>query len=120
MSTKAQFFTTLGATGRTGEVVNPAMGGQVPIAIPLSLFRHGSGIGLLVNIADGSSADYDIEVSGNDLSESNDLKAWNKHDVVKAKTASANGNLAYPVTAVRLFFRSLNGLVTFAVVYPDI
>lgn len=120
MASKVQIFTTLGATGRTGEVVNPAMGGQTPIVIPLSLFRHGAGVGLLVNIADGSSADYDIEVTGNDLVESNDLKAWNKHDVVKTKIVSANGNLAYPVTAVRLFFRSLQGIVTFAVVYPDI
>ena len=119
MSSQVQIFTTTGATGRQGEIVNPATGGQTPLPIDLEKFRAGGGCGLLVTIAEGSSADYDIEITGNTMQTAADLKAWNKHDVVKAKKASANGNLAYPVTAVRLYFRSIAGTVTFVVIQPD-
>lgn len=119
MSTTIQIFTTQGATGRQGEIVSPATGGQTPIPIDLSKFRDGAGVGLLVNVADGAAADYDIEVTGNTMETANADKAWNKHDVVKAKKVSANGNLAYPVTAVRLYLRSLVGIVTFAVIQAD-
>ena len=119
MASQVQIFTNIGATGRQGEVVNPSTGGQTPMPIDLEKFRAGGGCGLLVTIADGSSADYDIEVTGDTLATAADLKAWNKHDVVKAKTVSANGNLAYPVIAVRLYFRSIAGTVTFAVIQPD-
>ena len=118
MSSQVQIFTTVGATGRQGEIVNPTVGGQTPIPIDLEKFRNGGGCGLLVTI-DSGSADYDIEITGSTLETPADLKAWNKHDVVKTKIVSANGNLAYPVTAVRLYFRAIAGTVTFAVIQPD-
>ena len=117
MSSQIQTFTTLPTVGINGEIVAPAMGGQIPVRIDLNKFRDGAGVGLLVNIGDNSSADYDIEVTGNHMATAD--KVWNKHDVVKAKTVSANGNLAYPVTAVRLYFRSLQGTVTLSVIQSD-
>lgn len=118
MASKVQIFVTT-ATGRQGEVVSPATGGQAAIPININRFISGAGVGLLVNLAEGSSADYDIEVTGSPLETPDADKAWNKHDVIKNKKTSANGNLAYPVTAVRLFFRSFAGTLTFAVVLAD-
>ena len=117
MSSQIQTFTTLPTACIPGEIVAPAVGGQIPVAIDIGKFRDGAGVGLLVNIADNSSADYDIEVTGNHMSTA--TKVWNKHDVIKAKTKSSNGNLAYPVTAVRLYFRSIQGTVTLSVIQAD-
>ena len=70
------------------------IGGQTPVPIELGRFRHGAGVGLLVNIAEGGSADYDVEVTGNKRKTPQSEWVWNKHDVLRNKTANGNSNLA--------------------------
>ena len=83
--------------------------------IDLARFRYG--IGLIATVPTGTNADYDVEVTGDPLTVADADKNWNKHDVLVAKTASANSNLAYPVSAVRVYLRS--GSVTLTVVTAE-
>lgn len=108
----------MAATTRTVTVT----GGSVPIPINLATFRYG--VGIIVTIPSGSSCTYDVEVTGDELDGTSGMQAggvpaivnWNKHDILNNKSASANSNLAYPVTAVRINPSSLSGSVVLAVV----
>ena len=92
-----------------------ATGGSQPIPIDLRLFR--GGVGIIVTIPDGSSGTYDVEVTGDPLDAV--PSHWNKHDVLQSKSASANSNLAYPVTAIRLNPSSIVGSIVMAVVQVE-
>ena len=94
-----------------------ATGGSTPVPIDLRLFR--GGVGIIVTVPDDSSATYDVEVTGNDLTTSPTTYQWNKHDVLQGKSASANSNLAYPVTAIRLNPSSIVGSIVMAVVQVE-
>jgi hypothetical protein len=123
MGSKVQIFNNLGAGGARGVqseiIVGGVLGGQAGIPIDLYLFTQGAGIGLICNIEQGSTADYDIEMSGAEPSTPVSMQFWNKHDVLVGKTTNAQSNLAYPVTMVRVFFRALQGIFNFAVIVPD-
>ena len=121
MGARIQCFNNSGGglVGRRGEIIVTAMGGQAAVPIDLYLFTQGAGIGLLCNIEQGGAADYDVEFSGCDTDTPEALKWWNKHDVLNGKTANAQSNLAYPVTMVRIFLRSLQGVLNFGIVVPD-
>ena len=57
-------------------------------------------IGIVCTPSVGSSLTYSVQVTADatPLATGN----WNNHDVINNTTTSANGNLAYPVTGVRL------------------
>jgi hypothetical protein len=56
-------------------------------------------LGLIVTVSSGASLTYSVQVSADNAGS---LNNWNNHDVLVGLSASANGNIAYPVTAVRL------------------
>src|SRR3990167_361110 len=99
----------------TKTITVTAAGASSAIPIDLKYFKYG--IGLVVTIPAGSSATYDVEVTGDDPKGA--LTNWNPHDILKNKTASANSNLAYPVTAVRLNPDAITGSLTLAVVTAE-
>lgn len=74
------------------------VGTSNPILLSGGSFQKG--VGLLVTLQDGVTATYEVQVCGDDPSVG--LENWNTHDVLANMTASANSNIAYPVTAVRL------------------
>lgn len=86
-------------------------------AIPVNLARFHYGIGIVVTLSTGGSATYDVEVTGDDPADG--FTHWNKHDVLQNKSASANSNLAYPVTGVRIKPSALSGSLTLAVIQAD-
>lgn len=86
-------------------------------AIPINLAKFHYGVGILVTLSDGGSATYDVEVTGDKAADG--FTRWNKHDVLQNKAASANSNLAYPVTGVRIKPSALSGSLTLAVVQTD-
>jgi len=95
-----------------------AAGATSSVKINLKLFREG--VGIVVHIPEGSSATYDVEVTGDDLKVTHDDdKVWNKHDILKDMDDSANSNLAYPVTAVRLKASAVTGTITMAVIQTE-
>src|SRR6185437_10484575 len=84
-------------------------------AIPIDLGRFGDGVGLLVTVPAGVTTTYNIEVTGDDPAAG--ITNWNLHDIMQALSASANGNIVIPVTAVRINALSCSGgTITFSVV----
>jgi hypothetical protein len=56
--------------------------------------------GLVATVSPGASLTYNVEVTA-DVNPSAGGN-WNPHDVIRGMTASANGNIAYPITGIRL------------------
>lgn len=84
--------------------------GVIPIDLPL--FKNG--VGLLVTFPTGVTGNVDLQVTGAKPTAPGGLSAatnWNQHEVLYDLTESMNGNLAYPVTGVRLFVNSIAGNV---------
>lgn len=57
-------------------------------------------LGLVCTVSSGASLTYTVQVTADQVPTSSGN--WNSHDVLVAQTASANSNISYPVTAVRL------------------
>ena len=55
-------------------------------------------LGLICTVSPGASLTYSVQVSADPINPIN----WNNHDVLVGQTSSANGNILYPVTFVRL------------------
>jgi hypothetical protein len=99
MSTQESWSKTLTAAG-------------VSDAIPVDLRRFKFGCGIICTMT-GTGA-YKVQVTG----DKGPYVNWNDHDLLQGLTASKNGNLAYPVTAIRLNATSLTGTLTVALVQP--
>lgn len=101
--------------------------------IPINLKRFKYGVGLIVTIPAGVTANVNVEVTGDPLSAGTGSQIagntvgvsvgafnWNLHDVLKAITVSTNSSLAYPVTAIRLNPISVSGgTVTLSVIEAE-
>lgn len=57
-------------------------------------------LGLIATVSSGGSLTYTVQVTGDPKPSTNGN--WNAHDVLTGLTSSANSNIAYPVTAIRL------------------
>lgn len=116
----------------TQSVTASASGATSPVAIDLA--RSRCGVSLIVTIS--GTLTVDVQVTGDDVGVGTPLGNqfnyvissnynastghWNKHDTLQGLTASANGNLALPVTAVRLNVTAYtSGTATLAVVEND-
>ena len=76
-------------------------------AIPIDLATFRNGVGLLVTFDANVGGNCEVQVCGDDPAIG--LTHWNQHEVLNGLTSSMNGNLAYPVSAVRLVAASLSG-----------
>ncbi len=92
-------------------------------AIPMNLKRYKQGVGLIVTLSSGANLTVAVQVTGDDVQKSTYVAStgnWNDHDTLKALTANANGNLSFPVTAVRLNVTPwVSGTVTLSVVQAE-
>lgn len=109
-----QFRASLLGFGLVAALANPAWAifvsatlslPGVSAAVPLDTSKAPP-TALLVNIPSGVTASCEVDVSGGPQG------PWNPHDTLVGLTASANGNLAYPVGFVRLNCASLSGVTT--------
>lgn len=57
-------------------------------------------LGLICTVSSGASLTYSVQVTADQVPSASGN--WNNHDVLVLQTASANSNIAYPVTAVRV------------------
>lgn len=124
MSTKTSKQIVL--TGGPGFVAGPSN----PIMLDLRRFHGGASI--ICTISPGGAASYWVEVSGDPQEPVNvggpgpaqsALLNWNTHDILGGGTypptpvtTSANSNLAFPATFVRLNCQSLTGTLTMSLV----
>ena len=71
--------------------------------IPINLRKFSNGVGLVLTISGTLTAS--VQVTGDDVQGRDYVPSagnWNEHDTLTNLTTSDNGNLAFPVTAVRL------------------
>ena len=57
-------------------------------------------LGLVCTVSNGGSLTYTVQVTADPIPSASGN--WNNHEVLTAQTASANSNIGYPVTGVRL------------------
>ena len=94
--------------------VAPAAG---PTICPLnpSMLSNGAGVALILNFSTGAVATASVQVTGDP--QPSTTAVWNNHDTMANQTTSANGNIAFPVTAVRLYLPAYtSGTITLDVV----
>ena len=72
-------------------------------------------LGIVCTISPGASITYSVQITGDQIPSPNGN--WNDHDVMLALSSSANGNVAFPITGLRLNVTQYNsGSVNLAVV----
>lgn len=79
------------------QVTKASIGASDPMRVGLKNFA-GAGASLLLTITGSLTAS--VEVTGDDINKP--ITHWNDLDDMVGLTVSKNGNLAFPVTAVRL------------------
>jgi hypothetical protein len=89
-------LTLSSATSTTPIVINPRPSGPIDpnLQLPTNL-----ALGIVCTLSGGASLTYSIQVTADPP---NNITNWNNHDTLTGLTASANGNIAFPVTAIRL------------------
>lgn len=96
----------------TNQVSLTAVGTSNPVPVDPRQFLNG--VGILVNVPANTTVNYDVLVTGDDPTVG--FSHWNVHDTLQSKTASANGNLAFPVTGLALRINSGAGPITMSVI----
>lgn len=57
-------------------------------------------LGLICTVSSGGNLTYSVQVTADQVPSDNGN--WNDHDILTSQTTSANSNIAYPVTGIRL------------------
>ena len=107
-------FPTIKATaaGATAPLVLNMLQGYSPYFSPTPAWA----LGLIATVSPGASLTYNVEITG-DQQPNNATGNWNAHDTMTALTGSANGNVAFPITGIRLNVTSyVSGSVSLGVV----
>jgi hypothetical protein len=82
---------------------------------------NGAGVSLLLTFSAGANATATVQITGDAQPNVASLGNWNNHDTLINETASANGNLQFPVTAVRVNVTAyVSGTITLTVVQPGL
>ena len=80
---------------------------------------QGAGVGLLLNFSSGASATVSVQLTGDNPVSTTGGGIWNNHDTLVSETGSANGNIQYAVTGVRLNVTAYSsGTITLTVIQP--
>lgn len=71
-------------------------------------------LGIVCTVSSGASLTYTVQITADQVPSANGN--WNSHDTLSSQTASANGNVAFPITGIRLNVSSYSsGSVTMGV-----
>jgi hypothetical protein len=87
-------------------ILMTSAGNSAPLIIDLtalpSVFLPSANytLGLIATVSSGASLTYTVQVTADQKPTS--TGNWNSHDVLVNQTGSANSNIAYPVTGIRL------------------
>jgi hypothetical protein len=89
--------------------------------IPLDLRRYSEGVGLLLTITGSLTAT--VHITGDNVQKEGYTPSsgnWNNHDTMINLTSSANGNLQFPVAALRLNVTSyMDGSAVLSVIQAE-
>jgi hypothetical protein len=82
---------------------------------------NGAGVSLLMTFSSGANLTASVQITGDAQPNIAGAGNWNNHDSLVNETTSSNGNLQFPVTAVRLNVTSwVAGTVTLTVIQPGL
>jgi hypothetical protein len=81
-------------------------GASAPIIINLNANAYWQAppsysLGIVCTVSPGATLSYSVQITA-DPNPSSNSSNWNNHDTLVSLTTSANGNIAFPVTGVRL------------------
>ena len=65
------------------------------------------GVGVICTVSNGASLTYTVQITADQQPSANGN--WNNHDTMVNVTTSANRNVAYPITGIRLNVSSYAG-----------
>lgn len=103
----------------TAGVSNITNAGYCPI--DPQRMANGAGVGLLLNFSSGASATVTVQLTGDNPVNTTGGGIWNNHDTLVNETASANGNIQFAVTGVRLNVTAYSsGTITLTVIQPSL
>lgn len=89
-------------------------------AIPLDNYISPFNIGFGVEVSAGATVNYKIQHTFDDVQDSSITPVWFDHPTVTGQTANADGNYAFPVSAIRLNATSNDGSLTLVVIQAGI
>ncbi len=82
---------------------------------------NGAGAAVLLNLSAGASMTATVQITGDIPINLAGAGNWNAHDTLVTETISANGNIQYPVTGIRLNVSNyVSGTATLTVIMPGI
>ena len=118
-ATSLDFFTVTsitpdGTSGSNVEGGTNAMGGSIPIPIDKYLTPTNIGLGLEIT----GTVDVTVQHTFGDIftDDPSTIHTWFDHPTLANEVANADGNLAFPPQAVRLFNNSGDGTTVFRVI----
>lgn len=94
--------------------------GAAGTAIPLDNYISPFNVGFGVTISAGATVDFTVQHTFDNVQDSTVTPVWFNHPTVVNQSANANGNYAFPVTAVRLNVTDNNGTITFTVIQAGV
>lgn len=89
-------------------------------AIPLDVYISPFNIGFGVEVSAGATVNYKVQHTFDNVFDATVTPVWFDHPTVTGQIANADGNYAFPVTAVRLNATANNGTLTFTVIQAGI
>lgn len=84
--------------------------------IPVDYHKNPFSIGFGVKVPDGVTAEYTVQHTFDDVQDANVTPEPFDHPDVASASASADGNYAHPVSAVRLQVASTDGAITLTLI----
>lgn len=91
-------------------LVNPVANISAPYSFPPSW-----SLGIICTLSSGGNLTYSVQITGDQVPSANGN--WNNHDTLTSQVGSANGNVAFPITGLRLNVSSfVSGTINMAVV----
>ena len=106
---------------RRSQVIVTGAGVSAPL--PTNLNTSPFNIGLAGIVSSGATVSYTVQHTFDDV-QAEDFDAstatWFNHEDIAGATANADGNYAFPVTAIRLNVASSDGTVTLVVIQAGI
>lgn len=110
-------FATCQFTINSGGVSNSSPAGVCNI--DPQRMSQGAGVSLLLTMSNGANLTTTVQVTGDSPVNTTGGGNWNNHDTLINETSSANGNIQFPVIAVRLNTTSyVSGTATLTVIQP--
>lgn len=82
-------------TGNSSIITLNLLNGYSPYLSPTPAWA----LGIICTVSSGGSLNYTIQITADPIPSSSGN--WNNHDTLTSQTASANGNVAFPITGIR-------------------